>query len=201
MTTKKSKKKRKGLGGVEAAMGQTKVGQEGFSRPQLGGSVAALAAGNIAGAILFGNHALIPSVIALGIGIARKNLYWTMAGAGLFLANGYQAKADVPPADNTTNGIEDEVNGFDFASFKDKAKERAKNYFSSFTEKLYLPKPKTETVSGLNGGEEEVTYFMNPYSTKKGQLDMSKLDDVQAQIAQMNQPVNGVELDASQRNF
>jgi hypothetical protein len=193
------KRKKKGLGGVEAVMAQTKVGQEGFSRPQLGGSVAALAAGNIAGAVLFGNHALIPSVIALGIGIARKNLYWTMAGAGLFLANGYQAKADVTPA-TETNGIEDEVNGFDFASFKDKAKERAKNYFSSFAEKLYLPKPKTETVSGMNGSEE-VTYFMNPYTTKKGQLDMSKLDDVQAQIAEMNQPVSGLELDASQKNF
>jgi hypothetical protein len=201
MMAKKRKKKVKGLSGVEAAIGQTKVGQGGFSRHQIGGSVAALAAGGIAGAALFGNHVLIPSLIALGIGVGRKNLYWTMAGAGLFLASGFQAKAAVKPASSTTNGIEDEVNGFDFATYKDQVIERTKNYFSSFAEKLYLPKPKEETESGMNGSGDEVTYFMNPYSTKKGQLDMSKLDDIQAQIAEMNQPVNGVELDASQKNF
>jgi hypothetical protein len=60
----------------------------------------------------------------------------------------------------------------------------------SFADKLYLPAAKTDTtkpVAGLDG-EEEVSYFINPYANGSniiGEMpDMSSLDRIQMQIAQ-----------------
>lgn len=199
---KKRRKKKSELSGISAALSPTKVSGE-IKPKQLGMGLVALAAGNIVGSIVFGKHSLIPSVVVGGIGIAKKNLYLTMAGAGMFLANGYQGTT--PPA-TTTNGVEDdEMSGFDFKTFTDQAKERAKNYLSNFAEKLYLPKPKTaEAVNGLNGDGDKVNYFVNPYNPNK-QIDMSELDNLSTQIADRNKPVNGTmgeaETETEERNF
>ena len=196
---KKGRKKKSELGGIGAALSPTKVSGE-IKQKQLGMGLVALAAGNIVGSIVFGKHSLIPSVLVGGVGIAKKNLYLTMAGAGMFLANGYQGTT--PPA-TTTNGVEeDEMSGFDFKTFSDQAKERAKNYFATFAEKLYLPKPKTtEAVNGLGEGDK-VNYFVNPYNPNK-QIDMSELDNLSSQIADRNKPVNGTmgEAEDEERNF
>src|SRR6185437_2660930 len=97
---KRGRKKKSELGGISAALSPTKVSGE-IKAKQLGMGLVALAAGNIVGSIVFGKHSLIPSVIVGGMGVAKKHLYLTMAGAGMFLANGYQGTT---PAATTTNG-------------------------------------------------------------------------------------------------
>jgi hypothetical protein len=202
-TKKKSvrKKRARSLSGIETALAPTEVLQGELEAKQLGMGLLALAGANVVGSILLGKHAIWPAAGALAIGIMKKNLYWTMAGAGLLLANGYQQTAPPAPA---VNGTEDE--GFSLASFTDQAKERAKNYFSSFAEKLYLPKQaEAPAVSGMNGGDEGVNYFLNPYS-QVGEVDTTGLDKLQMQIDNMNNAgasradVVG-EIDASERNF
>jgi hypothetical protein len=44
-----------------------------------------------------------------------------------------------------------------------------------------------------------VTYFTNPYNNSK-ELDMSAIDRIQEQIAEMNKPVNG-DLSEADREF
>jgi hypothetical protein len=185
-------------------MAPTQATEGELEAKQLGMGLLALAGANIVGSILLGKHAIWPAAGALAIGIMKKNLYWTMAGAGLLLANGYQETAPPP-----ISGTDEEMEGFDLASFTDKAKARARNYFSSFAEKLYLPRPataaaETPAVNGMNGGEEEVNYFLNPYS-QVGAVDTSDLDKLQAKIDSMNadasqRDVVG-EIDLSERNF
>jgi hypothetical protein len=190
------KKRARSLSGIESVLAPTKVSQGGLETGQLGIGLLTLAGANIAGSILLGNHAIWPAVAAMGIGVWKKNLYWTMAGAGLLLANGYQAPSPTP-----VSGTDEEMNGFDLASLTEKAKERAKNYFSNFAEKLYLPKPETETpaVNGMNGGEE-VNYFLNPYS-QVGAVDTSDLDKLQMKIDSMNGSAPVGEIDVTERNF
>jgi hypothetical protein len=70
----------------------------------------------------------------------------------------------------------------------EQAKDRVGTFFKNFSEKLYIKAEPTGTA-GL-AGEEQVTYFVNPYNAKE--LDMSAIDRIQEQIANMN-GMNAVE--------
>ncbi len=192
------KKRARSLGGIEAVMAPTRMSQGGLETKQLGMGLLSLAGANVVGSILLGNLAIWPALGAMAIGVWKKNLYWTMAGAGLLLANGYQKK---DPAAAAVSGTDDEMEGFDLATFTGKAKERAKNYFSSFAEKLYLPIPAAaeNPVNGMNG-EDGVNYYLNPYS-QVGAVDTSDLDKLQMQIDSMNGTASVGEIDVTERNF
>jgi len=85
------------------------------------------------------------------------------------------------------------VEGFDMKQIASEAKDRVGTFFKNFGEKLYLSK---ETIAGLAGDDDSnVTYFVNPYS--KNELDMSAIDRIQEQIAQMN----GAGLNEIEREF
>lgn len=96
--------------------------------------------------------------------------------------------------DGQTSGFEDEnMEGFDFKAMA----ERAKTYYKNLGAKFALPIGKTSAgTSGLNG-EDDVTYFVNPYT--RPSIDTSELDRLTQQVAQMNSPVG--ELEISERNF
>lgn len=138
----------------------------------------AIAAGGV-GAV-FGKHSLIAGIPVTLFGIHKNNKYIVAAGLGLTLSNGFQKKTEAQPAPT--------VEGFDMKVIATEAKDRVGNFFKNFGEKLYLPKA-TEGTAGL-GEDEEVTYFVNPYSSKD--LDMSAIDRVQEQIAEMNRNVSGL---------
>jgi hypothetical protein len=146
--------------------------------------VTAIAAGG-AGAAL-GKHSLLAGVPLTMVGIHKKNGYIIAAGIGLTLSNGYNN-----PLNQSTQGVE----GFDVKQIAEQAKSRVGTFFENFKEKLYIS-PKSPGTSGLEG-EEQVTYFVNPYSNKE--LDMSAIDRVQEQIAQMQSPTSG--LDDIEREF
>ena len=65
------------------------------------------------------------------------------------------------------------------------AKDRVGTFFKNFSEKLYINKGESATA-GLagDGKDEQVTYFINPYSKKE--LDMTAMDRIQEQIATMS---------------
>ncbi len=146
--------------------------------------LAAIAAGG-AGAAL-GKHSLIAGVPVTLIGFHKKNPYLIAAGLGLTLSNGFQN----PTQPAQVSG----VNGFDMKQVVQGAKDRVGTFFKNFSEKLYLPKSATsaETTAGLGGGQDEqVTYFINPHSNSK-ELDMSAIDRIQEQIAEMNKGTAGL---------
>lgn len=157
--------------------------------------LAAIAAGG-AGAAL-GKHSLIAGIPVTLIGFHKKNAYLIAAGLGLTLSNGFQNQnKSVAPVQG--------VDGLDFKQIAEQAKDRVGTFFKNFSEKLYISKaePTTET-SGLggNGKEEQVTYFVNPYTTAK-ELDMSAIDRIQEQIANMNQGTSGLSaVEESEREF
>lgn len=134
--------------------------------------LAAIAAGG-AGAAL-GKHSFIAGIPVTLIGAHKQNKYVIAAGLGLVMSNGFQ-KAGANTT--TTEGVE----GFDLKQIATEAKDRVGTFFKNFGEKLYLSK---ETIAGLAGDDEQVTYFVNPYSNKE--LDMSAIDRIQEQIAQMS---------------
>jgi hypothetical protein len=185
MGRKKSRKSRKGkskknssLFGIEMAGANTYIGTA-----KEGGLIllAAIAAGG-AGAAL-GKHSLLAGVPLTLIGIHRKNNYLIAAGLGLTLSNGFQRPRQ------TTQGVD----GFDLKVMTQEAKDRVGTFFQNFKEKLYLsPATSGSGANGLGEGEEQVTYFMNPYSGA-GELDMSAIDRVQEQIAEMNKNVAGMD--------
>jgi hypothetical protein len=141
--------------------------------------LAAIAAAGAGAAI--GKHSFFAGVPVIFLGAYKKNPYIVTAGVGLLLSNGFQ-KAVGASTPATTQGID----GFDFKKIASDAKDRVGTFFENFKEKLYLPKSKpAETTEGL--GEDQVTYFVNPYSNKE--LDMSAIDRVQEQIAEMNKSV------------
>lgn len=149
----------------------------------------AIAAGGV-GAV-FGKHSLIAGIPVTLFGIHKQNKYIIAAGLGLTMSNGFQKKAEAQPTQET-------VEGFDIKTIATEAKDRVGNFFKNFGEKLYLPKPKEENTAGL-GEDEEVTYFVNPYSNKE--LDMSAIDRVQEQIAQMNKSAGNTNLNDVDREF
>jgi hypothetical protein len=150
----------------------------------------AIAAGGV-GAV-FGKHSLIAGIPVTLFGIYKKNNYIVAAGLGLTMSNGFQKKAEAHPPAET-------VEGFDIKVIASEAKDRVGNFFKNFGEKLYLPKPKEEEATAGLGEDEEVTYFVNPYSNKE--LDMSAIDRVQEQIAEMNKGANTNGLSEIEREF
>ena len=96
------------------------------------------------------------------------------------LSNGIQK----PGQKTTVQGVD----GFDLKQMTKEAKDRVGTFFENFKGKLYLSPTPPATTDGL--GEDEVTYFVNPYNGT-GEIDMSALDKVQEQIAQMNKNVSG----------
>jgi hypothetical protein len=146
--------------------------------------VAAIAAGGAGAAI--GKHSLLAGLPLTFYGIHNKNKYLIAAGLGLTLSNGFQKPGG---QSTTTQGID----GFDFKQFASDAKDRVGTFFQNFSEKLYLPKKaeqqssSEQTTEGV--GDDGVTYFINPYKGT-GDLDMSELDKIQSQIAEMNKQGN-----------
>lgn len=168
---RKKRKQRKGLFGVTSAAGNSYVSTAKDTALML---LAAIAAGGAGAAI--GKHSLLVGLPITIFGIHKQNKYITAAGLGFTLSNGFQNKLLAAPASETTEGFGD------LKQIAEQAKDRVSTFFKNFAEKLYLPKSVTEGTNGL--GENEVTYFVNPYSNKE--LDMSAIDRIQEQIAEMN---------------
>jgi hypothetical protein len=101
-----------------------------------------------------GRHSFAAGIPVTLLGVHKQNKYIIAAGLG--------------------------IGGFDIKQIATEAKDRVGTFFKNFGEKLYLSR---ETIAGL-AGDEPVTYFVNPFSTKE--LDMSAIDRIQEQIAQMN---------------
>lgn len=143
----------------------------------------AIAAGG-AGAAL-GKHSLLAGIPITLIGFHKKNSYIIAAGLGLTLSNGFQNQ-------NKTTTVQG-VDGFDMKQIAEQAKDRVGTFFKNFSEKLYISKAEPTATAGLAGenNEEQVTYFVNPYNNSK-ELDMSAIDRIQEQIANMN-GMNAVE--------
>lgn len=141
----------------------------------------AIAAGG-AGAAL-GKHSLLAGIPVTLVGFHKKNPYIIAAGLGLTLSNGFQNQ------NKTVQGVD----GFDMKQIAEQAKDRVGTFFKNFSEKLYIGKAEQTPTAGLEGGnnEEQVTYFVNPYNEAK-ELDMSAIDRIQEQIANMSS-MNAVE--------
>ncbi len=154
----------------------------------------AIAAGG-AGAAL-GKHSLIAGVPVTLFGFHKSNPYLIAAGLGLTLSNGFQNQNKPAPVSG--------VDGFDIKQIAEEAKDRVGTFFKNFSEKLYLPKSETatESTSGLQGSQDEqVTYFVNPYNNAK-ELDMSAIDRIQEQIANMNKGTSGIDaIEEAEREF
>lgn len=186
----KGRKRKGGLSGTPSARSHALGWKEG-----LGFGVLTAAVGAGFGGI---GAALGPWSIPLGAisaiyGVKRNDhLSKFFIAGGVGLIAGVTIKKMV---DGQTSGIEDEndMEGFDFKAMA----ERAKTYYKNLGAKFALPIGKnTEGTSGLNG-EDDVTYFVNPYTSNR--IDTSALDRLTQQVAQMNSPVG--ELEISDRNF
>jgi hypothetical protein len=140
--------------------------------------LAAIAAGG-AGAAL-GKHSLLAGIPVTLVGFHKKNPYIIAAGLGLTLSNGFQNQ-------NKSATPVQGVDGIDFKQITEQAKDRVGTFFKNFSEKLYIGHGEPTPTAGLAGNskDEEVTYFVNPYSDTK-ELDMSEIDRIQEQIAAMN---------------
>jgi hypothetical protein len=142
--------------------------------------LSAIAAGGAGAAV--GRHSLLVGLPVTLYGIYKNNKYITAAGLGFILSNGFQLKK---PVAQTTEGID----GPDFKMLATEAKERVGTFFKNFGEKLYLPVKAGDATNGLGEDDEQVTYFVNPHSKKE--LDMSAIDRIQEQIADMSKPMSG----------
>jgi hypothetical protein len=147
--------------------------------------LAAIAAGG-AGAAL-GKHSLLAGIPVTLVGFHKKNPYIIAAGLGLTLSNGFQNQ-------NKTTAPVQGVDGFDFKQITEQAKDRVGTFFKNFSEKLYISPGEPTPTAGLTGDSkhEQVTYFVNPYNKTK-ELDMSEIDRIQEQIANMNGGMNAIE--------
>lgn len=177
----KGKSKHQGLAGAvqqAAASPYMQTAKEGMLM-----LLAAIAAGG-AGAAL-GKHSFAAGIPVTLLGVHKQNKYVIAAGLGLVMSNGFQKQSQ-------SITVDESVEGFDIKQIASEAKERVGTFFKNFGEKLYLPK---ETINGLAGNDDQVTYFVNPFSTKE--LDMSAIDRIQEQIAQMN----GAGLSEIEREF
>lgn len=185
---RKKKPKKNALFGIAHAGENTYMGTAKEGGLML---LAAIAAGGAGAAI--GKHSLIAGVPLTLIGVHKKNKYLIAAGLGLTLSNGFQK----PGQASTTQGVD----GFDMKQIAQDAKDRVGTFFQNFKEKLYLSSPAPATTEGLGeeNSEEQVTYFVNPYSGSTGELDMSAIDRLQEQIAEMNKNVSG--LNETEREF
>lgn len=147
---------------------------------ETGLTLASALGGGVAGAAI-GKPSLLLGLPIIIIGVFNRNKYIAAGGLGMCLANGFQPKET---EDTQTSGTE-EMDGLDI----DKMKERVGIFFKNFSEKLYLPKKQEETTTNAtNGLGEAPSYFINPYNHQiegPGDLDMSQLDRVQQDIANM----------------
>jgi hypothetical protein len=170
MAKGKGKKGKKGLSGVAVTQEKSSY----VDTAKEGGLMllAAIAAGGAGAAI--GKHSLIAGIPLTLFGVHKRNKYLIAAGLGLTLSNGFQLKNQP----TTTGGI----GALDMKQIATEAKDRVTTFFKNFADKLYLPKSTESGTSGL--GDDQVTYFVNPYSSKE--LDMSAIDRIQEQIAEMS---------------
>lgn len=145
----------------------------------------AIAAGG-AGAAL-GKHSLLAGIPVTLVGFHKKNPYIIAAGLGLTLSNGFQNQSNTATTTQT-------VDGLDIKQIAEEAKDRVGTFFKNFSEKLYLKPTDPPTMAGLAGSnkDEQVTYFINPYNDTQ-ELDMSAIDRLQEQIANMHQGMNAIE--------
>ena len=183
---KRKSKSKKGLAGIV----QGKQGYGATAKEALLMLAAAIAAGG-AGAAL-GKHSFFAGIPVTVLGVHKQNKYIIAAGLGLVMSNGFQKQGETT-ATTTATAEAESVEGFDFKQITSDAKDRVGTYFKNFGEKLYLSKA---TIAGL-AGDEDVSYFVNPYSNKE--LDMSAIDRIQEQVAQMSQPTYG--LNETDREF
>ncbi len=179
--TKKNKKRTPKKREPHALYGGTQPAQASFTDTAKDGLillVTAIAAGGAGAAI--GKHSLLAGIPLTFLGIHKRSKLLVALGLGLTLSNGFQKKGQSASTSITTS-----VEGFDLKQIGQDAKERVGTFFQNFSQKLYLPQPATDqSTSGI--GDEEVTYFVNPYNNGAGDLDMSELDKIQQQVAQMN---------------
>lgn len=155
--------------------------------------VGLIAVSGIAGAAVgsaLGKHSLLTSIPVAVVGVYKKNIYIIAASLGLALANGFQRSS------SSVQGVE----GLDVKQITQDAKDRVKTFFENFKDKLYLSHtpvaaPTQAATNGLGeASEEQVTYFVNPYGNQPNtiadlpELDMSAIDRIQEQIAEMNRP-------------
>lgn len=151
--------------------------------------ITAIASGFVGAAL--GRSSLIVGIPVTVYGVAKRSPYVVAAGLGLAVANGFQLAG---------RGVAG-VDGLDFKQMTQDAKDRVKTFFENFKDKLYLshtPAAATQTQEATNGigdtNEEQVTYFVNPYGNQSNdvaalpELDMSAIDRIQEQIAEMNRP-------------
>jgi hypothetical protein len=195
MGKKKAKRKsKKGLAGVAQA-GAANQGYAVTAKEALFMLAAAIAAGGAGAAI--GKHSFFAGIPVTVFGVHKQNKYIIAAGLGLVLSNGFQKQAATAATTTTTTDTAsaESVEGFDFKLIAEQAKDRVGTFFKNFGEKLYLPKSEGSTTEGL--GDDQVSYFVNPYSNKE--LDLSAIDRIQEQVAQMSQPTYG--LNETDREF
>jgi hypothetical protein len=209
MGIKKGKRIKKGnLGEVTSAAVLT---QPGITEKQVTISMFSFLGGAVA-ANFVGKYSGYLGLAIGGWGLWKKNFYAASVGAGLILTQ--QAQKSV------LGSLEDE--GMEGLNFK-QGMENTKNYFKNIGNKFLLKEPTpAQTTSGLSGQEQTATYFVNPLSGQSNTIDLSELDKLSAQIAQMQgttedipeaEPIEGavqeaaeaetpaMELDFSERNF
>lgn len=179
----KPRKKAGGLAGVSATKAV-------LTHKDIAVILACFAGGTIVGTA-FGKYSGIPGALITAGGVWKKNLFFSSFGTGMLLS-----VVPVIQEELTAIGSEpaQELTGFSIKMLGD----NTKSYFLRLKEKLLIP-----TGSSMNGlsGKEQVTYFMNPYTQGSGKLDLSELDKIQAEIADMSVQVTGIELEESYRNF
>jgi hypothetical protein len=144
--------------------------------------LAAIFGGGIGAAI--GKHSLLVGIPISILGVHYNYKQITALGVGMAISNGFQSSSATPA--KAVNGVDDDMHGFDINQIKD----RVGTYFKNFSEKLYLPKTEAPVnATDEMNGDEMPTRFLNPYndnSSLQGDIDLSQMDKVKAQIAQMN---------------
>ncbi|MCU0430706.1 MAG: hypothetical protein MUF42_12145 [Cytophagaceae bacterium] len=141
---------------------------------QGGGMILSGLAGAALGSAL-GKHSLLAGLPAIFAGLKLGNPYLISGAIGTITVAGY----------NTLNSTAESLD-------MEGAKERVKNYFKNFSEKLYLPRNSSDsgnasaslsnqTTQGLEGG----SYFINPFSTS-GSDGMDTLHRIESQVEQMS---------------
>jgi hypothetical protein len=193
-TRKKKKGRKTGLGTLPAIKNQP----QGITAKQLGLVLGSFAVGSAAGTVV-GTPSGIAGILLGGAGFLTKNLYLTSLGAGMFFSSGVKAATQ-----QGLVGTQEDMEGFDM----DAIKGRAKAYFQMLGKKLYLPMAKQEetasttttdtATNGLNG-DEQVSYFINPYTQRPDQVNMSDLDKVHANISAMSG--NMGDLEPEEKNY
>jgi hypothetical protein len=186
-TRKKKRGRKAGLGMLPAIKNKP----QGITAKQLGLVLGSFAVGSAAGTVV-GTPSGIAGILLGGAGFLTKNLYLTSLGAGMFFSSGVKAAAQ-----QGLVGTAEDMEGFDI----DQVKDRAKAYFQMLGKKLYLPMAKKEetteatdtAANGLNG-DEQVSYFINPYTQ-----NMNDLDKVHANISAMSGHVG--DLEPGEKNY